>query len=126
MLKNSLLVAEDNPDTRYFYSYVLKQAGFDVRLVKDGYGTLEELQRQRPDILLLDMMMPGMTGLEVIEHIQEKAEWKDLPVVVISAYLDDIDNNLKGVTKLIKKPIEANCLVSTLLDVAIKESSLEV
>ena len=121
MHRKNILLAEDDADLRDLYSFILKQAGFEVMPVEDGQSALNELQRCRPDILITDVMMPGMSGLELIEHIKKEKELCDLPVILISAHKDFIDlAQSKGATEVIQKPIDVYGFVSTLLNLADK------
>ncbi|HYE75719.1 MAG TPA: response regulator [Blastocatellia bacterium] len=120
MPKTCVLLAEDNQDQRDLYTFVLKQAGFEVCQAEDGNSALAELHRHRPDILVTDVMMPGMNGIELIERIRNEEELHDLPIVVLSAYSDIlIKAHLKGATEIIQKPIDdVYGFVTTLLNIA--------
>lgn len=119
MSKTSVLLAEDDADLRDLYSFILNQAGFEVRQAENGQAALNELQRHRPDILITDVMMPGMTGLELIERVKKEEELRNLPVVLISAHKDFIDlAQSKGATEVIEKPIDVFGFVSTVLNLA--------
>ncbi len=119
MSKTSVLLAEDDAALRDLYSFILNQAGFEVRQAEDGNAALNELQRHRPDILITDVMMPGMTGLELIERVKKEEELQNLPVVLISAHKDFIDlAQSKGATEVIEKPIDVFGFVSTVLSLA--------
>lgn len=75
---------EDDEDVRELLEFTLGSSGYVVDVVKDGAAALEALQRQRPCLVILDLVMPVMTGWQVLE--QMKARQLDVPVCVISAF----------------------------------------
>jgi CheY-like chemotaxis protein len=81
----TIYVADDNPALRNGLDLALQARGYYVRAASDGPGVLSLLEEQRPDLLLLDVMMPGMSGLEVLRRIRADQRWSDLPVVLLTA-----------------------------------------
>ena len=88
MTQKSILVVEDNLETRELLSYNLKNAGFAVRTAADGLKALELAARARPDLVLLDVMMPGQSGFELCRRIRET---RDVPILFLSARDSDVD-----------------------------------
>jgi signal transduction histidine kinase/CheY-like chemotaxis protein len=80
-----VLVAEDDEDVRALLCRMLDRAGFVVRAVAHGGLVFDELERSSPDVLVLDLMMPVMTGFEVLLRLGADERWRDLPVVVLTA-----------------------------------------
>ena len=80
-----LIYAEDNDNTALLYTRKLERAGFTVKVVKNGDQAWELLQKETPDILLLDVEMPGKDGLEVLELFRQTN--RKTPVVIFSNYL---------------------------------------
>jgi CheY-like chemotaxis protein len=76
---------------------ILPESNFDLRSAEDGIAGLEAIARQRPDVLLLDIMMPKLDGFGVIEQLRRNPVTQDLPIIVISAkeLTDDESNRLK-------------------------------
>jgi two-component system, OmpR family, KDP operon response regulator KdpE len=77
-----VLVADDQPEIAKLVSLSLTGAGFRVIAASDGVSTLERISEMNPDVLLLDVMMPGMSGLEVLREIRET---RQMPVILLSA-----------------------------------------
>ena len=80
-----LLVADDDPAVAELMRQLLGEEGWQVAAAADGQQTLEQVARQRPDLLLLDLMMPVVDGFEVLRRLRQQSETADLPVVVITA-----------------------------------------
>jgi CheY-like chemotaxis protein len=84
----TILIAEDNEDTLFLLAMQLRQSGYLVLEAQDGLEALTHLKDNKPDLLLLDLMMPGLSGFEVLEQIQADAELQTIPVIVLSALAD--------------------------------------
>ena len=89
-----ILVVDDNRMNRIKLSRSLEQEGHTVELAEDGQGALEMLGARSFDVVLLDILMPGMDGYQVLERIKGDAELRDIPVIVISA-LDEVDSAVR-------------------------------
>lgn len=85
MPRRTVLVADDDPMTRQVLSTVLDLEEFEVVVAEDGDQILEVLSERTPDAVVLDQMMPGRSGLEVIAALREEEETADLPVVLLTA-----------------------------------------
>jgi CheY-like chemotaxis protein len=83
--RRDVLVVDDDPSTRNLCRRILTREGWKVREAADGAGGLEQLSVQRPTLMLLDLMMPGMDGFEVLERLQAMPDLSDLPVIVITS-----------------------------------------
>lgn len=92
--KARLLVVDDEVFNRQLLSRILTP-NYNVVQAGNGRETLELLALQSFDLILLDVMMPGMTGLEVVGYIRENPEWQDIPIILISA-LDQNENIVEG------------------------------
>jgi len=102
-----VVIAEDNPDLRELYSFILAQVGYEVREACDGREALQLLREERPDVLVTDVMMPGMTGVELIERVRGDQTLKDMPVVVMSAFPDYLAKAyVHGGTVVLCKPAD--------------------
>ena len=87
--RNNLIVyAEDEPDLRELVAMELTGYGFKVIEVADGQECLDALVRVRPDLILLDVDMPRVTGIEVLQAVRRDLKLKNIPVVMLSAYAD--------------------------------------
>lgn len=113
MARAAVLVAEDNAEMRYLFHVILEGAGFEVREAADGEEALRVLDHDLPDLLLTDIMMPRLDGIELIRRVRSRAEWADLPIVAMSAYGADhlAKAYLSGATLTIRKPMDPESLV---------------
>jgi DNA-binding response OmpR family regulator len=87
----SVLVVDDDPDVCDLVTYKLEQSGFDVRRASDGDGALREVAKQIPDLVLLDIMMPGISGLEVLQRWRGNAATAAMPVIMLTAKAQEND-----------------------------------
>jgi two-component system OmpR family response regulator/two-component system alkaline phosphatase synthesis response regulator PhoP len=105
----SILVVDDNEDIRGLLSLVLQKEGYEVHAAEDGASALEQTYEKKPDLILLDVMMPGLSGLEVLSTIRENKDKKisEVPIMMITAKstIDDIDAAVElGASSYIVKP----------------------
>lgn len=80
-----VLVVDDEPSIRKLLSVALGNRGFEVLEAEDGITGLAAITANKPDLVVLDVMMPGMTGHEVHEKLRQRPETKELPVLFLSA-----------------------------------------
>jgi two-component system cell cycle response regulator len=80
-----ILVADDDPAVLQTLSWILKEHGYDVSSAQGGTAFLEQLEAHRPDLVLLDVMMPDSDGLKLLEGIKSDDRWRDVPVLMISS-----------------------------------------
>jgi CheY-like chemotaxis protein len=83
--RHSVLVADDEPAVVDFLAETLRREGYEVDTAGGGEAALERLARRRPDILFLDLMMPGVTGFDVLEAVERDGRLKDMAVIVLTA-----------------------------------------
>jgi|SRR5579884_2708859 len=102
-----VLVADDEPGIRNLICEVLKEEGYDVVPAKDGYSALERAKDASPDLAVIDMMMPGLTGEEVVQRMDQEG-LKDLPVIFMSAvpYSGQVDGSRPAM--FLAKPFDLN------------------
>lgn len=84
----TIYVADDDPVLLRGLNAALEGHGYRVRTAEDGPGLLSLMEEARPDLLLLDVMMPGMDGVEVLRRIRDDGRWRDLPVMMVTAVAD--------------------------------------
>lgn len=87
----SVLIVEDTELLRRMYVDSLKEEGFNVTAAADGLEALSILRSATPDLILLDLVMPKMSGLEVLEVIKKDDRLRDIPVLILSNPLEDAD-----------------------------------
>ncbi len=80
-----ILVVEDDPNIRRVLTLQLKDAGYEIEAVEDGVKALEEVERQTPDLILLDVMMPKMSGYEVCERLRQDFQGSRVPIIMLTA-----------------------------------------
>ena len=84
-LIRSALVVDDDPESRATLCRLLETNGWSVATASNGRLALEQLEERRPTVILLDLVMPEMDGFQFVEQLRTRAEWRDLPVIVITA-----------------------------------------
>lgn len=110
-----ILVVDDNPDVREITEIALRRAGYAVRCAADGQSGLEALEDFQPDLVLVDIMMPGMNGLEMCRRMRELPAHRDRSVIVLSARTDTKDRiaGLElGADDYLVKPVTTEELVA--------------
>lgn len=118
-----ILIAEDDPFLQDVLSETLQRAGFEVTCVADGASALVRIKARRPDLLLLDLVLPGVDGFEVLRRVRADAPTRDLPVAVISSlHRPDHLETLRGlgVLTLIPKPFSPSDLVRQLRNLGLQ------
>jgi len=115
MVKKKIMVVDDEPSLRELVSAVLEQEGYEVITAEDGKEALEKLKTIKPDLILLDMMMPGISGREVCEKIRADKKTKDLKVVFLTvARFSEVGKeelNKMNVSDYITKPFDNDDLL---------------
>lgn len=116
---HSVLIVDDEPMARTLLRLMLVRAGFNVSEAANGYDALDKVKMSCPDVVLLDVMMPGMDGFAVCESIRKQEDMVDLPIIMLSAKtdLESINKGLRaGATKYLTKPISPEDLTEHVQD----------
>lgn len=87
----SVLLVEDEPAQREILAYNLGSEGYDVRVAADGEEALVLVAEQVPDLILLDWMLPHVSGLEICRRLRQRAETKSVPILMLSARSEEVD-----------------------------------
>jgi two-component system, OmpR family, alkaline phosphatase synthesis response regulator PhoP len=126
--KVKILFADDEPDILDIISYNLEKEGYEVITAKDGQQALDLSKVHKPDLIILDIMMPHKTGIEVCNLLRHLPDFKETPIVMLTA-LNDETTHIKGLDSgaddYISKPISTKVLISrinALLRRTIKEN----
>lgn len=124
MLGNRLLVVDDDPDIVAYLSSFLGDNGYDVSSADSAAGALAEIDRCRPDAILLDVLMPGRSGLDLLVRLRRDPRWRDIPLVVVTGsdriLQDDCQSYLgshhgvRGPDGVLGKPIDRATLLLVL------------
>ncbi len=88
-MRKKIMVVDDETDIRLTVGQILKASGYDVVSAESGMVCLWKLERERPDLIILDIMMPGMSGWDVAAHIKQHEELSSIPIVFLTAKGDD-------------------------------------
>jgi len=111
---HKILIADDEPDVLRLVASNLKSAGFSVIEAEDGPGALEKARNERPVLIILDLMLPGMPGLEVCKTLKAHEETAKIPIVMLTAKTEEVDRIVGfelGADDYITKPFSPRELV---------------
>lgn len=114
--KYRILIADDRPSSRELLRIILERAGYDVLEAQDGEVALEQIRTRQPDLVLLDLQMPKLDGLAVLEAVRSEPRFVSLPVVALtaSAMRGDRERILEaGFTGYVAKPAGPELLRET-------------
>jgi two-component system phosphate regulon response regulator PhoB len=109
-----ILVADDEPDVLNLVAANLRSAGFDVLLVEDGPAALAAVRKQAPQLLVLDLMLPGMSGLEICRTLKGDPSTVGIPIVMLTAKAEEVDRIVGlelGADDYVTKPFSPRELV---------------
>lgn len=112
MRETSILVVEDEPSIAEVVSLYLKRAGYRVSLASDGQAALQQMERQMPDLLILDLMLPRVDGYEIARWVREQS---DTPMIMLTARREEYDRIAgleMGADDYVVKPFSPQELVS--------------
>jgi len=90
-MTRSVLVVDDEPNIVLSLEFLIKQAGYEVRIARDGDAALKAIKERLPDLVLLDVMMPKRDGFDVCETIRANPVWKEIPIIMLTAKGRDIE-----------------------------------
>lgn len=116
-MKKSILVVDDNADTQALVRVLLEYEGFVVHSAGDAPHALSLLETLRPDLILMDIQLPGMDGLELTRRLRHDPLLQGVAIVAFSAYATDTDEEDArgaGCQGYIRKPIDTRTFASTL------------
>jgi CheY-like chemotaxis protein len=110
-----ILLAEDDPANQFVFRKVLERAGYQILIVEDGKKALEACRVQRPDLVLMDLMMPVMDGLEAASRMSRDPRLDGVPIIALTARTmpgDKERSRLAGCNDHISKPVSIDGLLS--------------
>ncbi|MFH2129808.1 MAG: response regulator [bacterium] len=84
-----ILVVDDEPDVRDFLSTCLEDAGFQVETAIDGFDALTKIEQNPPDLITLDLLMPRISGIQLMRKLRKNPAWKQIPVIIVTAHAKD-------------------------------------
>lgn len=114
-MTRTVLIVDDEPNIVLSLKFLMSQQGYQVRTAGSGEAALQSLREQVPDLVLLDIMMPKPDGYEVCQEIRTTPEWKDIPVIMLTAKGRDVERQkgyAMGADDYITKPFATHELVA--------------
>jgi len=92
-MSKQVLVVDDDENTRRFLSVALSENGYDPITACDGEEGLTQIQESKPDLILLDVMMPKKTGFVLFKQLRRKEEYKDIPVIMLTGVAEVLEED---------------------------------
>jgi two-component system response regulator RegX3 len=123
---SKILVVEDEESFRDALAFVLSKEGFEVKLVQDGQAAVETFEKEGADLILLDLMLPGINGLEVCKNIRAKS---NVPIIMVTAKNEEVDKVIGlelGADDYVTKPFSSRELVARIRAVLRRGNDVEV
>jgi DNA-binding response OmpR family regulator len=114
-MRKKVLIADDEPNIVVSLEFLMRQKGYEVRVVHAGDDALRAIAEFAPDLVLLDVMMPGMSGYEVCQKIRENPAWQAIKVVILSAKGRDVEVSkgmAVGADAYVTKPFSTRDLIA--------------
>lgn len=115
----SVLVAEDEPNIALSLQFIMNKAGFSVRVAEDGDLAILEIEKEIPDVILLDIMLAKRDGFSILESIKKNPNWSSIKVIVLTAKSRDEDKQRAfrmGADDYITKPFSSRELVDRVIE----------
>ncbi|HPD18337.1 MAG TPA: response regulator, partial [Candidatus Goldiibacteriota bacterium] len=110
-----IFVVDDEKDIRELVSVNLKKYGFKSKEFSDGSSMLVALPRIKPDLIILDVMMPGMDGIEITKKLKSDKNYNDIPIIILTAKTDETDKIVgleMGADDYVSKPFSPKELIA--------------
>ena len=113
-MQKKILVVEDNPDALEMLSFILTGEGFSVITAEDGLQALDMVKSHQPDLIVTDVNLPNLDGIELTKRLREQFHSTTLPVVVVSAFGSDVlaDAIDAGANGALQKPMQTDSLLT--------------
>jgi len=114
-MNKKILVIEDDPSALRFIEYTLEQEGYQVLAATNGLAGIRKAKNEEPDLIVLDIMLPGIDGFEICHRLRAEPQTAQLPILMLSAKAQEIDKatGLKvGADDYITKPADPSEIVS--------------
>ncbi len=110
-----VLIADDEPNIVTALEFLLERNGYEVYIARNGDAALKLVEEHRPDLVLLDVMMPVKSGFEVCQRMRERADWRDIKIIMLTAKGRDVEMSKGlsiGADLYITKPFSTQELVA--------------
>jgi DNA-binding response OmpR family regulator len=116
-MSKKILVIEDDPASLRLMQYILSHKGYEVLTAVNGLDGLKKTRSESPDLIILDVMLPGMDGFDICYHLRAEPQTAKLPILMLSAKAREVDRDtgLKvGADAYITKPIDPTDIISNI------------
>ena len=117
MLPKTVMVVEDEPAIRGLLCMTLECENYHVESASDGQEALDKVEQGRPDVILLDLVLPNMDGWALIAALSEKSETDGIPIIAVSASQRCLNVGERGVQAFLSKPFDVDTLLVVLEEV---------
>ncbi|HEX9879160.1 MAG TPA: response regulator [Candidatus Binatia bacterium] len=115
MTRKTILIVEDEADIRQLISYNLAREHFKIQEARDGESALQQIRREKPHLIILDLMLPGLSGLEICKILRRQPETAHLPILMLTAKAGEADRVIgleMGADDYLTKPFSPRELVA--------------
>jgi len=115
-----ILIVDDEAHILNIIKFNLKKRGYDITIASNGEEAIEKIKGNIPDLLIIDVMMPKMSGYDVCRILKEDEKYKDMPIIMLSAksQLEDIEVAKElGITKYLTKPFSPMMLMKKVVEI---------
>ena len=119
MARKKVLLVDDSQTSVFMEQMILRKGQFDVVVAADGQEGVDKALAERPDLILMDMVMPRMNGLEAVRELRTRAETKDIPIIMVTTRGEgeNVEKGFaSGVNDYVTKPIDAVLLLAKIRD----------
>jgi len=127
-MSKKIMVVDDEYEVADIVKKMLESEGFEVIIANSGEEALKKLEKERPDLILLDIMMPGMDGWETLKEIKSNEKFRDIPVSMLTALPltpdDTKDKPINSIENYIVKPFSKKVLLQKVNDILDREKEI--
>ncbi|MFB2967519.1 response regulator, partial [Aerosakkonema sp. BLCC-F183] len=120
--RKTILVVDDDENIRTLLRQQLEPEGYKIREAKDGVDAINQVKREKPDLIILDVMMPQINGFDVAAVLKNDPQTMNIPIIIISIFEDKQRGYLLGIDRYLQKPIDAESLLRN-IDTLISQGS---
>jgi len=115
-MPQKILIVDDEPNIVVPLQFLMERNGYETAVAQSGEEALEAISKEKPDLVLLDIMLPGIDGFEVCEIVKLKPEWKHIKIIFLTAKGRDVDiakGMVLGADEYIAKPFSNQQIVES-------------
>ncbi len=119
-MSTKIMIVDDSPNTLRVVSYCLEAEGYDVLTARTGAEALKKISTEHPNLVVLDIVLPDMTGLQICHELRSKVETAEIPIVMLTGK-DQIPDKIRGLQAgadaYIVKPVKTSAVVARITEV---------